>query len=529
MSSIQKLLKGLEGKEEKYAQAKFTLGVIQRLTEARRDEFREEAMLLAAAPPGPVRIKADPYDFRYDMFMQVKTAPDDQITNIIDSIFGGSDPDFKKLAGNLLKSALNVLLGNVSTGISQKVNSFLTLDGDNIIRVDSMLWRYNFEYKGLTADAENAFFYGISLSVVKVEEMSDALLRLMVSHMVNQMTWLKTREEKEKERTRLWDLFKSMKDEALPKMQTLSAMSAKINEKVKNPSSLGLASSGNVYLACPDTATVWLATPRAEVEVAAGGGESTDDDIPAVKAKLDRPMAVAVHPHQEEFVIAEYGGRVRKVTKDGTIRTIFDGARDNPKDPVRPTHVSVSKEGDVHVVARQEGDEKTPLRIITITAKGDVTVHKQSEFTSEGKLSHDVHGVLATGEGERLLAISGERHVSRMPAGKPELQVVCGGGTDTRDGSQAKQTLLRYPCGLARGTVEGHLYIADGHDGEGVENSRVRKVTKAGKVTTVARGANIYALAVDEQSKALFTLCDSYDGEGRRFKAQALPSPVRKS
>ncbi|MFC9699228.1 hypothetical protein ACFTWD_00810 [Streptomyces sp. NPDC056943] len=323
--------------------------------------------------------------------------------------------------------------------------------------------------------------------------------------------------------------FKAMKDEALPKMQTLSAMSAKINEKVKNPSSLGLASSGNVYLACPDTAKVRLATPRAEVVVAAGGGESADEDIPAVKAKLDRPMGVAVHPLHEEFVIAEYGGRVRKVTKDGTIRTIFDGARDNPKDPLRPTHVSVSKEGDVHVVARQEGDEKTPLRIITITAKGDVTVLKQGELTSEGKLSHDVHGVLATGEGERLLAISGKGHVSRMPTGKPELQVVCGGGTDTRDGSQAKQTLLRYPCGLARGTVEGHLYIADAHDGEGVENSRVRKVTKAGKVTTVARGANIYALAVDEQSKVLFTLCDSHDGEGRRFKAQALPSPVRKS
>ncbi|MGP3991566.1 hypothetical protein [Streptomyces sp. 3N207] len=518
MAVIKDLLKTLSNEDQKN-KAKFTLGVLQRLATTKMDEFNQEAMLLPTASFGPVRVKAEPYDFRTRMYFKVSETPNEKFKNIFDSIFNGTDPDFKKIIGDLLKTGLDVLLGNVSAGEYRQTDSFVTLDGENIIRVDSLLWNYNFNSYGLTAAAENAFAYGVCLSTVKAEEVSDHLLHQMIDHMVNKMTGL-TPEQKKQKKKELWEKFRPQKEAIAAKRLKLNALTALVNEKVSDPSGIARdPKSGMLYFACPDSGQVWQA---------AG---DTVQQLPG-ELKFDRPTDVACHPagsNADYVLIAEHGGaRVRLFSK-GLLNTVFDGTKQaggGAQAPVRPSKVTLNREGVTFVVAYQDGDSK-PLRIITIPpGGGEVTVHKQEELKfDDTEISSEVHGIIPSGTSDVMVALSGTGVVGKKTPTVPKMTLACGRGEYHGDGEQALEVRLRYPCGLAA-DHENNLYIADAHDGQEPETSRVRKLSPQGVVTTVARGANIHAVEVDGPGRVLYTLSDSHDAPRRRFKAHPLPAPL---
>jgi DNA-binding beta-propeller fold protein YncE len=166
-----------------------------------------------------------------------------------------------------------------------------------------------------------------------------------------------------------------------------------------------------------------------------GGQAFSGDGGPATAAQLDVPVAVAA-TSDGGFLIADAGGqRVRRVSPAGTITTVAGTG-------------TVGFSGDGGAATAAELDD--PI------------------------------GVAATTDGGFLIADEGNSRVRRVsPAGT--ITTIAGTGTAgfSGDGSPATAARLNSPNGVAA-SADGGFLIAD------TSNARVRRVSPAGTITTVA-------------------------------------------
>jgi len=202
-------------------------------------------------------------------------------------------------------------------------------------------------------------------------------------------------------------------------------------------------SAGNLYVADAIDHRVRKISPAGLITTVAGNGHPgfSGDGGPASAALLARPYGVAVDRYGNLY-IAEIGddslglqGRVRKVSTDGTIRTIAGGGV-----------LLADSTGDA-TAAKLAGP-----RNVAVDLSGNVYV---SEF-----------------EGHRIYKITIDGYIS----------VVAGTGVkgDSKEDVTATLGLLKYPKGLAVDS-SGTLYIVDSG------NYAIRKVSK-GVMSTLVRG-----------------------------------------
>ncbi|MBT2508544.1 hypothetical protein J7I98_22165 [Streptomyces sp. ISL-98] len=201
MAAIKDIVKKFTGSEEQKKDLKFTLGILDKLAAAKTDAFKERMKELPEASLGPVRVKADPYWFEARSYVKVSDVPNTMVSGVIDKGLRNSDPDFKSIIADVLQGSLDILLGHVSAGEYKEERQMVTLDENSIIRVDSFVWQYQFDYNGLTSGVNNVFAYGLSLSTVKLDCITEELLRLQIQHMVGAIPNLdpQKREQKEQE------------------------------------------------------------------------------------------------------------------------------------------------------------------------------------------------------------------------------------------------------------------------------------------------------------------------------------------
>ncbi|MGP3991565.1 hypothetical protein [Streptomyces sp. 3N207] len=525
MASIHEVINSFAGSPGDKQRLAFVLGALDRLARAKTEAFRRSVRMLPTAPFGTIRIKADPTTVRAHTYVRVGQVNQAQFQRAFDEALASTDTDFREAMAAILRDSLDALLGNTAAGESRRDESLITIDGDHIVRVDAMLWLYTFDGAGLTADVHNVFAYGIALSAVKLDEVSDELLRLMVAHMVNRMKGL-TRSQREQKRKALYNRLQKHKDGTAEKRKRLAALVRDVNTRVQNPFGISVAADRTLYLASPDTGRIWRIAPGEEATPAAGGGTSYQDGIPALKAKLDRPTDVIAHPTTGGFVIADYGSaRLVKVEADGTLHTLAHGSQlpgGSEQYPLVPARLAADPHGVLHVIAYQGDTPQTDLRLLRLPPQGEASVIKQQDLTSPCPLLYAVFGVTVRPTGRPLFGFSACGTVDDIPPGNTTPVHVAGGGQDTGDGVPALTARLFAPCGLDLGP-DGTLYIADGWSGESYEEvSRVRAVTPGGTITTLLNGRNFFAVALDSPGKTIYAL-DDRDDHGRYLLAHALP------
>src|SRR5215217_1323370 len=150
----------------------------------------------------------------------------------------------------------------------------------------------------------------------------------------------------------------------------------------------------------------------------------------ATKAKLNNPFAVAVDREGNLYISGDY--RIRKVDKDGIITTFAGTGEARHSGDGGPATSAQLREPDQ----------------MTFDDRGNLYV---GDFTSVRKI--DPSGTITTVAGTGRFGFSG-------------------------DGGPAPKAALNLPIGIAL-DEEGNLFIACHH------NSRVRKVDRNGKITTV--------------------------------------------
>ncbi|MGH8247947.1 MAG: RICIN domain-containing protein, partial [Gammaproteobacteria bacterium] len=205
------------------------------------------------------------------------------------------------------------------------------------------------------------------------------------------------------------------------------------------PAGLAVDASGSLYIADAGNHRVRKVTPDSIIRTVAGTGQTTEvrDSVPATSSSLFRPHDVALGPAGTIYIAS--GGRVRRVSPDGIISTIYTSISD-PPDPVHPTRSRTIR---------------APIAV-EVDAPGNVYAVEVSYQT--------------------LGADRGAARILRLESdGRATL--VAGGGFQSGDDGPANQASLGYVSGIAFDRM-GNLYIAD------QSNQRVRKVGRDGNIST---------------------------------------------
>jgi sugar lactone lactonase YvrE len=270
-----------------------------------------------------------------------------------------------------------------------------------------------------------------------------------------------------------------------------SATAARLNY----PRAIAVDGQGNLYIADTYNYRIRKVTKGRTITTFAGTGAPgfSGDGGPATRARIGEARGVAVDGAGNVYISDTENNRVRKVTTDGTIRTIAgtgrevasgDGGPATAASIGRPEGLAIDRQGNVYVVDFADD------RVRRIDSNGTITTFAgtgEAGFSGDGGPATkakfgNVGGVAVDSTGNVYISDETNFRIRKVsPAGTITTFAGTGQLGFGGDGRQARTAILNLPDGLAV-SAQGDLYIAD------YGNTRVRKVSRAGIITTIAGG-----------------------------------------
>lgn len=232
-----------------------------------------------------------------------------------------------------------------------------------------------------------------------------------------------------------------------------------------------------------------------QITTIAGTGTAAffGDGGPATNAAINRPFGVAADATGNIYFADRGNSRVRWVTASGTITTIAgtDSAGYNGEGLAAtsaklndPTGVTVDAVGVVYIA--DKGNHRvrviTPAtsRLNTVAGDGTAGYSGDGGAATAARLNQP-RCVVTDAARDVYIADQGNNRVRKVDMSTGIITTIAGTGTAgfSGDGGPATAAQLNGPYGLAMDAAD-NLYICD------VDNQRIRKVTPAGIITTVA-------------------------------------------
>jgi len=257
-----------------------------------------------------------------------------------------------------------------------------------------------------------------------------------------------------------------------------------------NPCGVAVDTEGNLYIADAQNYRIRMVSPGGTITTVAGTGVAgySGDNGPATSAGLSFPCAVAVDA-DGKLSIAD-GQRIRTIS-GGTITTVAGtGAAgysgdDGPATSAQlynPTGVAVDTAGNLYIADSNNYRVRMVSvlgTITTVAGTGTAGYSGDDGPATSAQINYPV-GVAVDAAGNLYVAEL-YNHVIRKVSSGGTITTVAGTGVAgySGDNGPAASAKLNKPSDVAVDTA-GNLYIAD------YENYRIRKVSAAGTITTVA-------------------------------------------
>jgi len=252
------------------------------------------------------------------------------------------------------------------------------------------------------------------------------------------------------------------------------ATSAMLNR----PSGVAVDQAGNIYIADMNNFRIRVVAPNGTIRTTAGGGISAPTDGgSATSAMLGFAQRVAVDTAGNLFVLEWGSGDIRKVSPDGTLSLVVSGLSD-------AAGLAVDTAGNLYFAESSNNRvrKRAPDGTVTTVAGTGGTGYSGDGGPATGALLSSPSDVAIDAGGSLYIADRGNGRIRRVtPAGI--ISTVAGGGPPgtTGDGGPATNAALNNPESVGVDTA-GNFYIGF--------TSRVRKVSAAGIITTVASGGD---------------------------------------
>ena len=301
-----------------------------------------------------------------------------------------------------------------------------------------------------------------------------------------------------------------------------------------SPNGVAIDSADNVYVADRNNSTIRKITPQGIVTTLAGkAGVSGNIDGPGSDARFSMPMSIAIDRSGNLYVADALNRSVRKVTATGLTSTIAGAddnicAMDGPAELARFTYphgIAVDRSGVVYVSdpISQIIRKISPSGLVT-TLAGSPGVSGGNDGVGSAARFSFPHGLATDAAGNVFVADAGNSKVRRItPSG---LVSTIAGGTDDYFLSEA----VDGPGANGRfagpigitGVASGEVFVADG--------SAIRGISAAGFVSTFAgstqQSDHIDGVGDQARFKSLIGL--SSDGSANLFVSDYFDCSVRK-
>jgi uncharacterized protein (TIGR03437 family) len=248
------------------------------------------------------------------------------------------------------------------------------------------------------------------------------------------------------------------------------------------PTSIALDSKGNLYIADSANQRIRMISGSTITTVAGNGTVGyAGDNAAATSANLSTPSGVALDSSGNLYIADSVNNVIRKVS-NGTITTFAgiqsqtgsyggDGGLATNSFLNNPTAVICDAQGNLYIA-----DNGNSL-IRKVDTSGNINSYLGANST-QGRLNHP-NGFAFGLSSALFISDSNNNRIAKYIA--PTLSNYAGNLTAgfAGDGNQATLAQLNKPVGIATDAA-GNLYIADSNNG------RIRKVTAAGVISTIA-------------------------------------------
>jgi streptogramin lyase len=298
------------------------------------------------------------------------------------------------------------------------------------------------------------------------------------------------------------------------------------------PSGVAVDAAGDLYIADTNNGRVREVSPSGIITTVAGNGTGgfSGDGGPATAAELNGSfgLGLALDAAGDLFIADSGNNRVREVTPSGVITTVAgngtggfsgDGGPATAAGLDLPAGVAVDAAGDLFIADfhNQRAREVSPSGVITTVAGNGSRGFSGDGGPATAAELNDLEGVAVDAAGDLFIADTFNSRVREVsPSGI--ITTVAGG---TGDGGSATRAALAFPSNVAVDAA-GDLFIAD------PVNERVREVTPAGVITTVAGGGNSVRDGGPATAAQLFSLAGlAVDAAGDLYIADASDERVR--
>ena len=293
------------------------------------------------------------------------------------------------------------------------------------------------------------------------------------------------------------------------------------------PYGMAVDSSGTVYVADLYNNHIRKITPAGVVTTLAGSGTAGFADGTGSAAQFDSPFGVAVDSSGTVYVGDAKNHRIRKITPTGVVTTLAGsgtaGFADGTGSSAQfyfPAGVAVDSSGMVYVADSNNDRIRkiTPAGVVTTLAGSGVAGF--ADGTGSAAQFNSPYGVVVDSAGTVYAADTYNQRIRKITSAGA-VTTLAGGTAGSADGT-GSAAQFNSPYGVAVDS-SGTVYVGD------LGNQRIRKITSAGVVTTLA-GSGVAGFADGTGSAAKFYWPEgvAVDSSGTVYVGDTYNNRIRK-